>query len=256
MEQILPVEQILPDETLDDLLLQGLRLIQKKKNFRFTLDSVLLAHFATLKEGDKVVDLGTGSAVIPLILSTRIKKACFWGVELQPDLAEMAARSVSLNLLTDRITIIEGDIKDVHRKLGGGIYTLVTSNPPYWSLGKGLLSTELGEALSRHEIACCLEDVVASASKLLNYQGRFAFIYRTAGLADTFNLLRKYKLEIRRIRFIHAFADKPARLVLLEARKQAPADLQVMPPLVVYETQGRYTEEIRQWYAKEEHSVE
>lgn len=241
---------IYDDETLDDLLIQGLKLIQKKKGFRFTLDSVLLGHFATVKEGDRAVDLGTGTGVIPFILSTRVKKLHIIGLEIQREMAEMAARSVRLNNLEEVIEVRQGDVREVHKKIGGGVYTLVLSNPPYWTLKEGRPSPENTKALARHEVACDFEDVVAGAGKLLNHQGRFAFIHCAERLPDLFALLRSYELEPRRIRMIHPFLDRPARHVLVEARKGAPAGLAVLPPLIVYEQKGRYTQEILAWYGR------
>ena len=240
------------DEKLDDLLIKGLKIIQKNKGFRFTLDSVLLAHFAPIKAGDRVVDLGTGAGVIPLILSTRAERFQAWGVELQPEIAEMATRSIRVNNLEDSIAICCADIRGIHKVLGGSAYNLVTANPPYWLPGEGRTSSLPARALARHELACTLEDVITAAGKLLNNRGRFVFIHRTERLAEAFALLRRCKLEPRRMRFVHAFIDKKARHVLVEARKQAAPDLQVLPPLVVYEKPGRYTREILEWYGKEE----
>lgn len=239
------------DETLDDLLINGLQIIQKAEGFRFTLDAVLLAHFVSLKEGDRVVDLGTGTGVIPLLLTTRLKKILVTGVEIQPAMAEMATRSVGLNQLTEKVTILEGDLRNIHKSLGGGIFHVVTANPPYGALGDGLINPEPEKALARHEISCSLEDVVRTASKLLNYQGRFALIHRVERLADLFILLRQYNLEPRRLRFIHPYLGKPARHVLLEARKKAPATLQILSPLVIYDRPGQYNAEILTWYGKE-----
>ena len=239
------------DETLDDLLINGLQIIQKTKGFRFTLDAVLLAHFVSLKEGDRVVDLGSGTGIIPLLLTTRLNKIQVTGVEIQQEMAEMANRSVEMNQLTEKITIMEGDLRNIHKSLVGGIFHVVTANPPYGALGEGLINSEHNKALARHEIKCSLEDVVQSASKLLNYQGRFALIHRVERLADLFTLLRQYDLEPRRLRFIHPYLGKPARHLLLESRKKAPADLQVLPPLVVYEKPGQYNAEILTWYGKE-----
>ena len=239
------------DETLDDLLIRGLKLIQKTKGFRFTLDSVLLAHFAPVIAGDRVIDLGTGTGVIPLLLTTRVDKLQVWGVEIQRDLAEMAERSVRMNKLEDIITICSGDIREIHKELGAGVYTLVTANPPYWTAGEGPTSRLADRALARHELTCTLEDVISAAGKLLNDRGRFAFIHRTERLPEALALLRRYRLEPRRLRFIHAFIDKEARHVLVEAKKQATPDLKVLPPLVVYEKPGQYTGEILKWYGKE-----
>ena len=239
------------DETVDDLMLNNLRLIQKRTGFRFTLDSVLVAHFATVKTGDQIVDLGTGTGVIPFILSTRASKVRITGIEIQENLAEMATRSVQLNNLIEVIKIIKGDFRGIHKKLGGGIFNLVTTNPPYWSPQEGEVSPVESRAVSRHEITSSLKDVVECASKLLNYQGRFALIYPVDKLLTLFELLRSVHLEPRKIRFIHSFRERPARLLLLEARKNVPAELKVMPPLIIYEKPGQYSAEILSWYGKE-----
>lgn len=240
------------DETLDDLLIKGLQIIQKNKGFRFTLDSVLLAHFAPVRERDRIVDLGTGTGLIPLVLSARAENIRIWGVEIQEEIADMASRSVRLNNLQDIITINQGDIRSIHKNLGEGNFTLVTCNPPYWTPREGKLSSLETRALARHELACSLEDVISCAGKLLTYHGRFAFIHRAERLADAFALLRQNHLEPRALRFIHPFAGKNARHVLVEARKQASPDLKVLPPLIVYEKTGRYTHEVLHWYGKEE----
>ncbi|PKM87135.1 MAG: SAM-dependent methyltransferase [Firmicutes bacterium HGW-Firmicutes-12] len=240
-----------PDETLDDLLINELKIIQKNKGFRFTLDSILLAQFATIKEGDRVVDLGTGTGIIPLILSARNRKQHIYGVEIQEEMVEMACRSVCLNGLENKITIIQADIRELNQYLEGGSYKLVTANPPYWTLNEGKTSDLQSRAFSRHEVKCDLEDIVASASKLLNNQGRFALIHRSERLSDIFILMRQYKLEPRRVRFIHPFIDKEAQQVLVEARKNAPPDLKVLPPLIVYERPGKYSTEVLRWYGKE-----
>lgn len=212
----------------------------------------MLSHFATVKTGDKAVDLGTGTGVIPLILSTRIKKANIYGIEIQEELVEMAIRSIQLNNKEEIITIFRGDLQDIHKVIGGGIYTLVTANPPYWSLGEGKVSSVETKALARHEIVCSLESVIACASKLLTYQGRFALIYRAERLLDVFSLLRQYNLEPRHLRFVHPFIDRSAKLVLVEARKSAGLELKALPPLIVYESPGCYTREVLGWYGKEE----
>ncbi|MCR4442125.1 MAG: tRNA1(Val) (adenine(37)-N6)-methyltransferase [Peptococcaceae bacterium] len=239
-------------ETLDDLLINGLKIIQKSEGFRVTLDSVLLAHFATVKNGDRIVDLGTGNGVIPLILNTRAEKLNIWGVEIQEELVEMARRSVKLNGLEERIAILRGDIRDIHKVLGGGCFTLVTANPPHYSVEKGRASSLPAKALARHEISCVLEDVVASAGKLLNHQGRFALIHRVERLVGVIDLLRQYGFEPRKMRFIHAYKNRNAKHFLLEARKNASPDLKVLPPLLVYDRPGKYSGEILEWYGKGE----
>lgn len=239
------------DETLDDLMLHNLRIIQKKNGFRFTLDAVLLGHFATLKANDLVADLGTGTGVIPLVLSTRAPLRQIVGVEIQAELAEMAQRSIEYNRLEEVIRIVRGDLKEIHKVIGGGLYNLVTANPPYWLPQHGKPSPARNKAVSRHQLECSLEDVVSCAGKLLNYQGRFALIYPTARMLDLFILLRSYKMEPRKIRFIHSYRERPARLMLVEARKSARADLLVLPPLIIYNKPGEYGAEILSWYGKE-----
>ena len=239
------------DETIDDLLIDGLKLIQKKDGFRFTIDSVLLAQFATIKQGDRVVDIGTGTGIIPHILSSRTKNIRVTGVEILADMVEMAERSVKLNGLTDVIEIIAGDLRDIHKTIGNGTATLVTANPPYWSAGNGKPSIHQGRAIARHELTCTFEDVVICAAKLLNYQGRFAIIHRAERLLEICRLLQEHQLEPRRMQFIHSFSERPAQHVLLEARKKAAPDLKILPPLIVYSEQGKYTPEILKWYGKE-----
>ncbi len=243
------------DETLDDLLTKGLKIIQKSNGFRFTLDSVLLAHFVTLKAGDRVVDLGTGTGVIPLLLAARQEKIQITGVEIQPEIAEMAMRSVALNKLNNKITILEGDLRVIHNVLERGEYQVVTANPPYGILGGGLVNPSYTKAQSRHELTCKLEDIVQAAARLLNYQGRFALIHRVDRLADLLALLRQYDLEPKRMRFIHSFQDRHACHVLLEARRGAATDLEIMSPLIVYREPGIYTAEILRMYGKEEPNV-
>lgn len=242
--------KIQSNETVDDLMIDDIKVIQKNKGFRFTLDSVLLGHFASLKEGDKVADLGTGTGVIPLILTTRVKKIRILGIELQSDMAEMSNRTVLLNHLEEKIEIIQSDIREVPKKRTGESFTLVIVNPPYWSTGQGFISPEKGRALARHQIAGQLDDFIETASKLLNFQGRFAMIYRTDRILEVFDLLRQHHLEPRRVRFIHSYLNKPARHFLLEARKNAPPDLLIHPPLVVYNKPGEYSDEIMKWYGK------
>lgn len=241
---------ILPDETLDDLIIGNLKLLQKREGFRFNMDSVLLAHFATVKTGDRIVDLGTGTGVIPLLLSTRLKKGQIVGLEIQPEMAEMAGRSVEMNGLQGLVQIMQGDLRETKKKLPGGTYTLVTANPPYGTLGEGLLNPFWGKALARHEVSCSLEDVIACAGNLLNYQGRFAMIHRVERLLGIIDLLKRYRLEPRRLRFIHPLPNKPAGHVLLEARKQGAPDMKVLPPLFVYERAGKYSTEIMNWYQR------
>lgn len=241
--------EIFDNETIDDLILGGLKIIQKKKGFRFAIDAVLLAHFATVKKGAKIIDLGTGTGVIPLILSTRGRDLEITGVEIQKQVAQMAQRSIALNHL-EGIKIINTDFNDLdsmhHTK-----YDLVVSNPPYLPVDRGKISPSEEIALSRHELKCSLEDLVKSAVLLLKNQGRFALIHRSDRLAEIIALLTTHKLEPKRIRLVHPFFGKPANLLLVEAIKGAKTGVAVHEPLVIYDNDGKYTKEILEYYGGE-----
>ncbi|KJS87909.1 MAG: hypothetical protein JM58_02565 [Peptococcaceae bacterium BICA1-8] len=234
------------NESIDDLILGGLKIIQKTGGFRFSLDAILLAHFATVKKGYRIIDLGTGTGIIPLILTTRAHELDITGVEIQEEAAQMAKRSLALNQLLD-IKIINADL----RKLGEehwGHYDLVISNPPYLTLNQGKISPSEEIALSRHEIKCSLEDLIRSGEKLVKNRGKFALIHRAERLAEIIAHLNTYKLEPKRIRLIHPYLAESANLLLVEAIKGGKPGLTVHTPLVVYNADGTYTKEILNYY--------
>lgn len=237
---------ILENETIDDLIIGGLKIIQKGSGFRFSLDAVLLAHFVTLKKGLKIIDLGTGTGVIPLILTARVQNSEIIGVEIQKEIAQMAERSIELNKLK-QINIINGDFRSLGKEHYGK-YDLVISNPPYLPVNQGKISPCKEIAISRHEITCSLEDLIVTASRFTKNLGRFALIHRAERLAEIIALLKANILEPKRIRFIHPFLDKPANLVLIKSIKGAKPGLAVDVPLVVYNADGTYTEEILEYY--------
>lgn len=232
-------------ERIDDLLWRGLKIIQNPKWFCFSLDAVLLAAFATLRPGDWVADLGAGTGVIPLLLSARCKKTKIYGLEIKSEVAEMAQRSVVLNELTDYITIRTGDIKTAASILGKGRFDLVVSNPPYALAGTGKVSGSTIKAAARTEILCTLEDVVREAALLLNSEGRFALIHRPFRLTDIIFLMRSYRLEPKRMRFVHSMADQEPNLVLVEGIKNGKKDVHFLPPLFVFKETGVHTEEMK-----------
>lgn len=239
---------LLPDERLDDLVRNGLKIIQKPGGFCFSMDAVLLAEFATVKRADMVVDLGTGSGVIPLLLSIRQKARRIFGLEIQPDIVDRANRSVAGNGLVDLIEILSGDIKEVVSLLGPGKFDLVTSNPPYMPMGRGEINP-LGElALARHEISCTLADVIAAGAGLLNSHGRMAVVHRPERLAELFYLMKKYGLEPKRLRTVYPKPGRKPVMVLVEAVKGARPDLNIMVPLFVYDARGVYTSELMHIY--------
>lgn len=248
--------QILEDERIDDLQYKGLKLIQKKKGFCFGVDAVLLANFADVKKGDKVIDLGTGTGIIAVLLAGKTKAARITGLEIQPGMAEMAARSVSLNQLQGKVGIVTGDIKDSAEQFGNASYNVVVTNPPYIRQGSGLLNPMDSKALSRHEIKCTLEDVVRAGSRLLAPGGQFAMVHRPERLADIICLLRNYGIEPKYLRFVHPSPYRKPRLLLIKGMKGGRPELKMMDPLYVYDEKGNYSKEINEIYCREDNKVE
>lgn len=237
-----------PGERLDDLVRDGLRIIQKPGGFCFSIDAVLLAHFATVKRDDLVVDLGTGSGVVPLLLSTRKKARRIYGLEIQWEVVNRAVRSVAGNGLTDLIEILHGDIKAAEKLMGPGKFDLVTSNPPYMPKGRGEINPVDELALARHEISCTLADVIGAGSGLLNSHGRMAVVHRPERLADLFHLMKEHGLEPKRLRTVYPKPGRKPTLILVEAIKGARPDLDILTPLFVYDSKGNYTSELMNIY--------
>ena len=229
-----------------DTLKNGYKIIQDSERFQFGIDAVLLADFACkgLKAGESVIDLGTGTGIIPLLMAKGCEAAAFTGLEVQKDSADLAARSVALNALEGRIRIINGDLKDAGKLFPRHSFNVVTCNPPYMidAHGKGNELDAL--TIARHEVLCTLEDVVAAADSLLATHGRFFMIHRPFRLPEIFSSLEKHKMEMKRMRLIQPFAGKEPNMVLIEARKNAKRRLTIEPPLVVRYDDGVYTNEI------------
>lgn len=246
-------EQIQADETLDDLIIGKLKIIQAREGYRFSLDAVLLANFPSLQRVRNIIDLGTGSGVIPLLLSARSEETRITGVEIQDSMVERAVRSVVYNQLQTRIQIIQEDIRKIPDIMTGASADLVVSNPPFWRQGEGKLNKNEEAATARHEIHVNMEQVVAAAAHLLVPSGRFCIIQRAARLDEACQLCVKYKMNIKKLRMVHAFLDRPATMVLIEAQKQGGGnELLVMPPLVIYEYGGEYCSEIKMMYSQKE----
>lgn len=237
-----------PHERLDDLHRGGYHIIQDPKRFCFGVDAVILSGFARVKRGEDVLDLGTGTGVIPVLLAAKTEGRHFTGLEIQPESVEMAARSVRLNELEERVRIVEGDIKDAAGLFGGSSFDVVVSNPPYMNNGGGLVNPNEAKAIARHEILCTLEDVAAAAGKLLRPKGRFYMIHRPHRLTDILTLLRQYGLEPKRLRFVHPYVEKPPTMVLVEAGRGGRPMVKVDAPLVIYHAPGEYAEEIYRIY--------
>ncbi|OPJ55044.1 tRNA1(Val) (adenine(37)-N6)-methyltransferase [Alkalithermobacter paradoxus] len=239
------------NERIDDLQMKGLKIIQNKDGFCFGVDAVLLANFAKIKKDAKVVDLGTGTGIIPILIAGKSKAKEIIGVEIQEEVAEMAERSVKLNNLENRITILNEDLKNLENKLETHGFHVVTSNPPYMH-PEGLKNPNDKKAISRHEIKCNLEDVIKAASRLLMPHGKFFMIHRPTRLADIITLGRKYRLEPKEIRFIHPKINKSPNIMLIHFAKDGKPELKVLNPLYVYNENGEYTDEIKEIYSKEE----
>ncbi|MDO5703304.1 MAG: tRNA1(Val) (adenine(37)-N6)-methyltransferase [Lachnospiraceae bacterium] len=237
-----------------DDLMNGYHILQDTDFFCFGIDAVLLSHYPALKAGDRVMDLGTGFAPIPLIMHAEARRQGLvpgfkiTGLELQERPAEIAARSVAENHLSDEIEIVRGDIREAEELFGPASFSLVTCNPPYMPAGDGIKSADEARAIARTEIRCTLEDVIRTASALLKMRGRFAMIHRPFRLPEIMACLTKYHLEPKRMRMVHPAADTEPSMVLIESVKGGRPRLAVDPPLIVYNKDRTYTEEIYKIY--------
>ena len=233
-------------ETQDALFEGRLKVLQKKCGYRFSIDAFLLARFAKPRPMDRIIDLGTGCGIIPLILTFRHKVKKVIGVEMQPSLADLARRNVALNRLSARIKIWEKDLKSLEGKNGRGTFDLVLSNPPYRKVGAGRVNPRLEKAVARHEITATLEDVIRTAGDLLKEKGRLIMIYPASRAADLIEQMRKFHLEPKRLQFVHSHPRDEARLLLLEGLKEGRAQVRVLPPLFLYDSMGKYTPEAQE----------
>lgn len=235
-------------ERLDDLQREGLFLIQNPSWFCFGMDAVLLSAFARVEAGQTCLDLGCGNGVIPILLAGRTAGRHFSGLEIQADVAEMAVRSVQYNHLQEKINIVTGDIKEATSIFEAASFDVVTSNPPYMSQTRGLKSGTGHKAIARHELKCTLEDVVAAAEKLLKPGGHFYLVHRPFRLVEILCCMRQHRLEPKRMRLVFPFVDKEPNMVLLEGVRGGNPQLKAEPPLIVYEREDVYTEEVRRLY--------
>ena len=233
-----------------DTLKNGYKVIQDTERFQFGIDAILLADFACagLKSGETIIDLGTGTGIIPLLMAGKLEEVSFTGLEVQEASAEMAARSVALNGLEEHIKIVHGDLCDAANLFPRHSFNVVTCNPPYMIDEHGRGNALDAKTIARHEVLCTLEDVVAAADSLLATHGRFFMIHRPFRLPEIFSALEKHNMEMKRMRLIQPFADKEPNMVLIEARKNAKRRLTIEPPLIVRNDDGEYTAEIQQIY--------
>ena len=240
--------ELKPGERLDDLQRNGYKIIQDPGRFCFGMDAVLLSGFAKVKPGERVVDLGTGTGIIPILLEARSKGASFTGLEIQPESADMASRSVQLNDLQERVHIVNGDIKEAVQIFGAASCHVVTSNPPYMTAQHGLQNPDQPKAIARHEVLCTLEDVISQTAQLLKPRGRFYMVHRPFRLAEIMGLMMQYKLEPKRMRLVYPYVDREPNMVLIEGLLGGNSRITVEKPLIVYEKPGVYTKEIREIY--------
>lgn len=244
------MELIKIDETVEDLQLSGLKILQKSDGFRFGVDSVLLADFAKTVHSDKTLDLCTGSGIVPTLLSAKTNTKEFYALEIQPEVHEMAVRSAQLNGLSDRIKFDCGDLKNAHEIYGKRQFEVITCNPPYMPCGAGVVNNSDTKIIARHEVLCSLEDVIKSAAMLLKQKGHLMLVHKPTRLADIVYLMRSHDIEPKRIRFVHKKQDSEPSLVLADGAYKGGKELRIMPPLFLYNDDGSETEELKRIYEK------
>ncbi|WP_027633474.1 tRNA1(Val) (adenine(37)-N6)-methyltransferase [Clostridium hydrogeniformans] len=245
------MEYLMEDETIDDLQLKGLKLIQKKDAFRFGIDAVLLANFAKVKKGMRVIDLCTGTGIIPFVISGKTQASNITGIEIQEEFVEMAKRSVTINSMEDRIDFLHGDLKDIKLMKTLEKAHVVTVNPPYKLGGAGILNPKDKTAIARHEVCCSLEDVILASRAILRDNGRLYMVHRPERLADILCLMRKHKIEPKVIRMVHPNSKKPPNIVLVEGQRDGGSFLKWEAPLYVYNNEGEFSEEINRIYGRD-----
>lgn len=239
------------EERIDDLEYKGLKIIQNKNGFCFGIDSILLSDFAKeIKKDSKVIDLGTGTGIIGILLCAKTEISQMVGVEIQEEVYEMAKRSIALNKMEEKFTLINSNIKQLEEKLPMGIFDAVVTNPPYKKNNTGIQNENEKKLISRHETTANLEDFIKISSKLLKDKKDFYMVHRPDRLVDIIELLRKYKLEPKKLQFIYPKPSKEPNMLLIKATKNAKPFLKIEKPLYVYKENGEYTDEILKIYNK------
>lgn len=238
------------DETLEDLQLDGLKILQKADGFRFGVDAVLLADFAKGIRSAKTLDLCTGSGIIPTILSAKTTTEEFFALEIQQEIYNMAVRSAEINGLTDRVKFDLGDLKNADKIYGKRQFGLITCNPPYMPCGTAIVNESDTKIISRHEVMCNLEDVIMMSSVLLKQKGHLTLVHKPTRLTDIICLMRNYEIEPKRIRFVHKKTDSEPSLILVDGAYKGGKELRIMPPLYLYNADGSQTDELKRIYNK------
>lgn len=242
------MSNLLPGERIDELQRNGYRIIQNPERFCFGMDAVLLSGFARAKKQERCLDLGCGNGIIPILMEAKTEGKHFTGLEIQPESAYMAKRSVALNGLQDRIDIVEGDIKDASKIFGASSFHVVTTNPPYMTAQHGLTNLYEAKTIARHEVLCNLEDIIRESARLLMPGGRFYMVHRPFRLAEIISLMVQYRMEPKRMRLVYPYVDREPNMVLIEGLRGGKSRMTVEKPLIVYKEPGKYTDEIYDVY--------
>ncbi|TCT11681.1 tRNA1Val (adenine37-N6)-methyltransferase [Natranaerovirga pectinivora] len=236
------------NERIDELHINNYKIIQDPNSFCFGMDPILLTGFIDTEIKGRVLDLGTGTGIIPILLEAKTKATELIGLEIQSQSADMASRSVKLNSIENKVSIVEGDIKNADNLFPLSSFDVITSNPPYMVDNNGLKNNNTPKTIARHEVLCTLEDVIRVSSRLVKVGGKVYLVHRPNRLVDIISLFKKYKLEPKRMRLVHPFIDKEPNMLLIEAVRHGGPMMKIEKPLIVYKEKGVYTEEIYEIY--------
>lgn len=239
---------LLEGERIDDLERSGYRIIQQKNGFCFGMDAVLLTGFVPPETHGRILDLGTGTGIIPILLRAKTQSRDLTGLEIQTDSCDMARRSVILNDLEEDVHIVQGDIRHADEIFGKRSFDVITSNPPYIKSGGGIVNPMSAKAIARHEILCSFEDIARQTEQLLSPGGKFYLVHRPDRLAEIIDTLRTHHLEPKRLRMVHSFYDSDAVMFLLEAAQGGGSGMKVEKPLIIYKDKDVYSDEIIEIY--------
>ncbi len=233
-----------PEERLDDLQVNGYEIIQHPGKFCFGMDAVLLSNFAKVKYNERALDLGTGTGIIPILLTAKTEGVDFTGLEIQEESADMARRSVEYNHLQEKVKIVTGDIKEAAEIFGPVSFDVITVNPPYMIGKHGIANASDAKAIARHEVLCTLDDILRESAKLLKPKGRFYMVHRPFRLAEILSKMVQAGIEPKRMCMVHPFIDKEPNMVLIEGSRGGNSRMTVERPLIVYKDVGVYNDEL------------
>ena len=246
---MITINNLLKDgERLDDLQCRGYHIIQDPARFCFGMDAVLLSGFAKAKKGETVLDLGTGTGIIPILMAAKTESERFTALEIQEESADMARRSIILNQLEEKVQVVTGDIKDASKIFGASSFHVITTNPPYMIGTHGENSPMEAKAIARHEVLCTLDDILRESARLLMPKGRFYMVHRPFRLAEILSKMVEYRIEPKRLRLVYPYIDKEPNMILIEGLRGGKSRMTVEPPLIVYKEPGIYTDEIYKLY--------